>query len=155
MEIAARDLVFDVSLGGPDDGEPVVLLHGFPQNNHEWGAVRPGLHDAGLRTIAVNQRGYSPQARPPAVADYRIDECARDVIEIARSLGYDSVHVVGHDWGSLCAWHLAARHPAAVRTLTAISVAHPLAMSEALANSEDQRERSAYIKLFRQEGKAE
>jgi pimeloyl-ACP methyl ester carboxylesterase len=148
-------LSFDVHTGGPEGGAPVLLLHGFPQHSGEWDGVLPALHTAGLRTYALDQRGYSAGARPEAVEDYRLAECVADAVAVLDALGVDAAHVVGHDWGSLVAWHLAARHPDRVRTLTAVSVPHPAAMAYALATDADQRERSAYIGLFRQAGTAE
>jgi pimeloyl-ACP methyl ester carboxylesterase len=62
---------------------------------------------------------------------------------------------VGHDWGAAVAWQLADRQPDRVRTLTAVSVPHPLAFVDALRTDEDQRERSQYMRLFQVEGKAE
>ncbi|MER7280783.1 alpha/beta fold hydrolase [Dactylosporangium sp. NPDC000244] len=155
MKITARSLTFDVFDGGPADGEPVLLLHGFPQHSGEWAAVTPLLHAAGLRTYALDQRGTSPGARPAPVEAYRITECALDVVAVLDALEIPAVHLVGHDWGAICAWHVALRHAARVRTLTAVSVPHPHASAYAYANDPDQRERSAYIKLFRQPGKAE
>lgn len=153
--MAARGLTFDLHIGGPDGGEPVLLLHGFPQHSGEWDDVVPALHAAGLRTYALDQRGYSPGARPPAVEDYRMSECVADVLAILDALEVDRAHLVGHDWGALVAWHTAARHPERVNTLTAVSVPHPAAMSHAMSTDAGQRERSSYIGLFRQEGKAE
>ncbi|WP_433209871.1 alpha/beta fold hydrolase [Dactylosporangium sp. CS-047395] len=155
MKITARSLTFDVVAGGPEDGEPVLLLHGFPQHSGEWAAVTPLLHAAGLRTYALDQRGTSPGARPAAVEDYRITECALDAVAVLDALDIASVHLVGHDWGAICAWHVALRHADRVRTLTAVSVPHPHASAYAYANDPDQKERSAYIKLFRRPGKAE
>jgi pimeloyl-ACP methyl ester carboxylesterase len=155
MELAARGLTFDVSIGGPEDGPPVLLLHGFPQHRGEWDAVAPLLWAAGLRTIAVDQRGYSPGARPKEVADYRITECALDAVSIVDLLDYRDVHVVGHDWGSMVGWHLALRHADRVRTFTAISVPHPAAMAQALTDDPEQRERSRYMGFFRRVGEAE
>ncbi|MEV1288839.1 alpha/beta hydrolase [Micromonospora sp. NPDC049679] len=155
MLITARGLTFDVRAGGPDDGEPVLLLHGFPQHSGEWAEVIPALHAAGLRTYAVDQRGYSPGARPTEVADYRMAECVADAVALLDALGIDAAHIVGHDWGAVVGWQLAARHPQRVRTLTAVSVPHPAAMAHALATDAGQRRRSAYIGLFQQSGKAE
>ena len=80
MQIKARGLTFDVYEGGPADGAPVLLLHGFPQDHREFDLILPRLHAAGLRTYALDQRGYSPGARPPAtsteVADRAVAECA-------------------------------------------------------------------------------
>jgi pimeloyl-ACP methyl ester carboxylesterase len=155
LRVDVRGLAFDVRDGGPEDGQPVLLLHGFPQHSGEWDAVVPALHAAGLRTYALDQRGYSPGARPDAVEDYRMAECVADAVAVLDALHVDAAHVIGHDWGALVAWHLAARHPDRVRTLTAISVPHPAAMSYAMSTDPDQRTRSAYISLFRQAGKAE
>jgi pimeloyl-ACP methyl ester carboxylesterase len=149
MIVNARGLEFDVFPGGPEGGPVVLLLHGFPQNSRQWDRVTPALHDAGLRTIAVNQRGYSPGARPTAIADYALTECVDDALSIMDTLGVTRFHVVGHDWGAAVAWHLTAMHPDRVLTLTAISVPHPGATSAALHDAEsDQRERSSYMRLF-------
>jgi pimeloyl-ACP methyl ester carboxylesterase len=153
--VAARNLTFDVHAGGPAEGEPVLLLHGFPQHSGEWDAVVPALHEAGLRTYALDQRGYSPGARPPAVDDYRIAECVADVPAVLDALGVDRAHLVGHDWGAVVAWHTAARYPERVRTMTAVSVPHPAAMAHAMATDAGQKARSSYIGLFRREGTAE
>ncbi|MET7879929.1 alpha/beta fold hydrolase [Micromonospora profundi] len=155
MQVDARGLTFEVRTGGPPDGAPVLLLHGFPQHSGEWDEVAPVLHTAGLRTYALDQRGYSPGARPEAVADYRIPELVADAVAVLDALGLDAVHLVGHDWGAVVAWALAAEHPERVRTLTAVSVPHPAAMAHALGNDTEQKARSSYIALFRQPGKAE
>lgn len=155
MQITARELVFDVQAGGPEDGPVALLLHGFPQHAGEWELVTARLHDAGVRTYAFDQRGYSPGARPTAVTDYAMGECVADAVAVLDALGVDRAHVVGHDWGAVVAWHLAAEHPDRVPSLTAISVPHPVAFAAALAGDADQRRRSAYIGLFQQEGKAE
>ncbi|MFG1843416.1 alpha/beta fold hydrolase [Micromonospora sp. NPDC049175] len=155
MRVDARGLTFEVTAGGPSDGVPVLLLHGFPQHSGEWDDVVPALHAAGLRTYALDQRGYSPGARPTAVADYRIPELVADVVAVLDALGLDAVHLVGHDWGAIVAWAVAAGHPDRVRTLTAVSVPHPAAMAYALANDGQQKARSSYITLFRKPGTAE
>ena len=156
MEITARGFTFTVDVGGPSDGDPVLLLHGFPQNRLEWSAVAPLLWAAGLRTMAVDQRGYSPGARPTAVADYRIEQCALDALALAESFGHERVHLLGHDWGAIAAWHAALRHPSRVLSLTAVSLPHPSAMRDAVDDAgSDQRQRSSYMTLFRERGKAE
>ena len=147
--VSARGFEFDVFEGGPENGAPIVLLHGFPQHSGQWEAVIPALHEAGLRTVAINQRGYSPGARPSEPADYALNECVADVLSIMDSLGHDHFHLAGHDWGAAVAWLLAFTAPERVRTLTAISVPHGLALSKALRDpGSDQRSRSSYMWLF-------
>ena len=143
----ADGLVFDVADGGPPDGEPVVLLHGFPQDGTAWAALAPHLHAAGLRTLAPDQRGYSPGARPRGRRPYRGRELVADVLALLEAAGLADAHVVGHDWGAAVAWSLAARHPDRVRTLTALSVPHPGAMLRA-ARTSRQGLRSLYIPFF-------
>jgi pimeloyl-ACP methyl ester carboxylesterase len=140
-------LTFDVRDAGPADGEAVVLLHGFPQDSTAWARVAPALHQHGLRTLAPDQRGYSPMARPPGRACYRLRETVADTIALLDAAGLESAHVVGHDWGGIVAWGLAAWHPDRVRSLTAVSVPHPAAMTKAMVTS-DQALRSYYMALF-------
>ncbi len=139
----------DVRVDGPDDGQPIMLLHGFPQTSLSWAAVVPPLVAAGYRVIAPDQRGYSPGARPVGVEHYGADLLADDVTELADALGIDSFHLVGHDWGACVAWVLATRQPDRVRTLTAVSVPHLTAFGRVLKESEDQRAMSRYMQLFR------
>ncbi|MFF8500790.1 alpha/beta fold hydrolase [Streptomyces anulatus] len=130
-------LVFDVVDRGPLDGEVVVLLHGFPQRASSWDLLAPLLHASGYRTLAPDQRGYSPRARPRGRLSYRMSQLTKDVvalIEAAEPRGH-KVHVVGHDWGAAVAWTLAAARPDAVATLTALSVPHPAAFVRALFTS--------------------
>jgi pimeloyl-ACP methyl ester carboxylesterase len=142
-------LTFDVLDEGPRDGKPVVLLHGFPERSSTWRLVAPILHEAGLRTIALDQRGYSPGARPDDTAAYAALELAADAIGVLDALGIERAHVVGHDWGATIAWFVAGRHPERVATLTALSVPHPLAFAAAVRGDAEQRERSQYMYAFR------
>jgi pimeloyl-ACP methyl ester carboxylesterase len=140
-------LTFDVRDDGPPAGEPVVLLHGFPQDSQAWAQVAPGLHRAGLRTLAPDQRGCSPMARPRGRGSYRLRETTADVLALLDAAGLESAHVVGHDWGGMVAWALAAWHPDRVRTLTVLSVPHPAAMAKVMVTS-DQALRSSYLLAF-------
>jgi pimeloyl-ACP methyl ester carboxylesterase len=155
MRIETRGLTFDVTEGGPPSGPPVILLHGFPQNRHSWAGVTAHLNAAGLRTFAVDQRGYSPGARPGGVDAYRQAECVADAAAFVDELAGGRADVVGHDFGALVGWQLAAAHPARVRSLTAVCVPHPAAFAHALQTDADQQQRSSYIQLFRMVGKAE
>ena len=136
-KVERAGLVFDVRDEGPIDGDVVVLLHGFPERSTCWRLVVPHLHAAGLRTLAMDQRGYSPGARPRRRRDYRISELLADVVALVdAAVGPKGrVHVVGHDWGAIPAWLLAAHHPDRVATLTAVSVPHPQVFLTAMVRS--------------------
>ena len=147
IRTVTRDgLRFDVLDDGPIDGEVVVLLHGFPERATSWRHVAPLLHAAGMRTLALDQRGYSEGARPRGRRAYRLTELVDDVAALVERAG-GSVHVVGHDWGAAVAWGLAARRPVLVRSLTAVSVPHPAAFQKAILTSA-QGLRSWYMLLF-------
>ena len=149
------DLTFDVRVDGPEDGRPVLLLHGFPETSASWAAVTPLLTQAGLRTYAPDQLGYSPGARPGEVEAYSAQNLAQVTADLMTALEIPVADVVGHDWGANVAWTLAAWHPDRVRSLTAVSVPHPAAYTAAFRADPEQRERSGYIRLFWQAGKAE
>jgi len=153
--VTVDELTFDVNVDGPSDGVPVLLLHGFPQSSRSFDAVAARLHAAGLRTIAPDQRGYSPDARPQGIQHYGVAHLVADALGVLDARGVRWAHVAGHDWGAAVAWQLAARHPQRVASLVAASVGHPVAFSGALASDADQRERSAYIREFTAAGAAE
>ena len=139
-------LTLDAVATGPQDGEVVLLLHGFPQTSWSWRGVWPVLAEAGYRVVAPDQRGYSPDARPVGLEHYRMTELVADALSVLDAVGAEPAHVVGHDWGAAVAWQVAGRHPDRVRTLTAVSVPHPVAFVDALRSDPDQRARSRYMK---------
>lgn len=149
------DLAFTALEDGPAGGEPVLLLHGFPEGARCWAGVLPLLAAAGLRAVAPDQRGYSPRARPVDVAAYSLDHLVADTLGMLDALGWATAHLVGHDWGAVVAWVLAARRPDRVRTLTVTSIPHPAAYGAALATDPVQQQLSGYLRLFAVPGKAE
>src|SRR5437763_10834522 len=155
LHVDVGDLTFRVRADGPDDGRPVLLLHGFPETSLSWAAVTPLLTEAGLRTYAPDQLGYSPGARPGEVGAYALPNLAQVTADLMTALEIPRADVVGHDWGANVAWALATWHADRVRSLTAVSVPHPSAYTAAWREDAEQQERSAYIRLFWQAGKAE
>jgi pimeloyl-ACP methyl ester carboxylesterase len=137
----------DIRESGPADGPPVLLLHGFPQGADAWDAVVPALNAAGYRTIAPDQRGYSPGARPGGRGAYRLAELTSDALAVIADRAGGRAHVVGHDWGAAVAWRLAARYPDAVRSLTAVSVPPSAAYARSLVTTR-QVLASWYVGMF-------
>jgi len=144
----ARGLRFDGLVAGPAAGEPVLLLHGFPQSAEMWRPALQTLGSTGFHAYALNQRGYSEGARPERVDAYRLEELVEDVVEVLAALGHGRAHIVGHDWGGVVAWALAATHPARVITLTSVSTPHSAALRDALRHW-PQRTRMLYIPVLR------
>lgn len=157
VRIAANGWQFSGLEWGPADGRTVLLLHGFPQHATSWAALAARLAEAGLRAVALDQRGYSDGARPPDVADYAMPHLVADVVAMIEAVGgsVGALDLVGHDWGAVVGWQVAARYPQLVRTWTAVSTPNPLAMNDALAADEEQRARFSYIRDFREVGRAE
>jgi len=146
--VDANGLRFDALTSGPAGGELVLLLHGFPQSAACWSSALTAIGAAGFRAVAVSQRGYSDGALPESVDAYHMRELRADVLAIADALGYASFHLVGHDWGGIVAWSLAAERPERISTLTVAAASHPAAVSEALRHTE-QRLRMSYVALLR------
>ncbi|QAY71891.1 alpha/beta hydrolase [Xylanimonas protaetiae] len=102
------------------EGEPVVLLHGFPQHWWQWHAIAPVIAAAGYRVVCPDLRG----AGWTAADDPRIERETRlrDLLALLDALGVDRAHVVAHDMGAITAMQLAYDHPARVRTAVQLSV---------------------------------
>ncbi|MGC2654879.1 MAG: alpha/beta fold hydrolase [Mycobacterium sp.] len=129
------NLVFDVIDEGPADGPVVLLLHGFPQFNTSWSKVIDRLTAQGYRCLAPNQRGYSRGARPTRRRDYRTPSLVEDACALIDASGASKVHLVGHDWGAVVAWGVAAKYPDRLATVSPLSVPHPAAFLRALVSS--------------------
>lgn len=148
MDTFERDgLTFEVSDTGPADGRVVIALHGFPEDRHCWDRLAASLAGRGYRTLAPDQRGYSPRARPTGRRAYTLDLLTADVLALADQAGAIRFDLVGHDWGAALAWYVAANHPDRVRTLTALSVPHLQAFLEAMTRS-SQALHSWYFAFF-------
>lgn len=121
---------------GPADGPVVLLLHGFPQDHRSWDAIASDLVEHEYRTIRPDQRGYSSGARPEDVGAYRLASLTGDAWALLDALGVEHAHVVGHDWGGMVAWAMAAQHPERLLSLTVLSTPHPAAFADSLRGTQ-------------------
>ena len=144
-----------VTEAGDPSGEPVILLHGFPELASSWRHQLPALAEAGFHAVAPDLRGYGDSDRPTAVEAYGVQKLVGDVVGLIAALGHDSAHVVGHDWGGGLAWGLAGNRPELVRSLTILNA--PVGQVSARLRFEDpeQRAKSWYMLLFQFPGVAE
>jgi len=144
-------------LASMGDGPLVLLLHGFPEFWWTWRHQLVALAAAGYRAVAVDLRGYGGSDKPPR--GYDLITAAADAAGLIRALGEANATVVGHDWGGLTAWTLAAYFPKSVHRMAVVSVAHPLRMrarmlssplriTRALARTEGAAERAGYPLAF-------
>jgi pimeloyl-ACP methyl ester carboxylesterase len=105
------------------EGEPLVLLHGFPQHWWEWRHLLSGLSDS-FRVICPDQRGFGWSDAPPG-ASYAKEDLAREYIALLDALGLEQVGLVGHDWGGVIGFLICLHHPERVRRYLALNTAHP------------------------------
>jgi len=102
-------------------GEPVLLLHGFPQHWWEWRAILPTLAKS-YHVIAPDLRGAGSTEAPSQ--GYHRGSLLADVTALLDALGLDRVHVVAHDWSSIIGYQLCLLHPERVRSYVALGL-HP------------------------------
>ncbi|MFG1625502.1 alpha/beta fold hydrolase [Kribbella sp. NPDC049227] len=134
------------------DGEPVLLLHGWPDSHEVWRHQITALGTTGYRTIAPDLRGFGQSDKRGTVASYGMIQMVSDLIGLLDAVGVPQAHVVGHDWGGAIGAVLAALSPERVASLTCLSVGHPAAFAAA---GWEQREKSWYMLLFQFPGVAE
>lgn len=151
MRVTARDGVeLHAEVHGDEGGDPVLLIHGWPDDCGLWRRQVPALTAAGYRVITPDLRGFGRSGRPDEVAAYRLANAAADMGAVLDAAGVPAAHVVGHDWGSAVAWATAMFLPDRVRRLTAISVPHL-----GVPDTARQREMSWYTLFFQFAGVAE
>lgn len=147
--VAVNDYEFHIRACGSQSGDLIILLHGFPETGYAFESMMPQLAQQGFFVIAPDQRGYSPGARPDSINEYEIEKLASDVVQLAKSYGYNHYHVVGHDWGGAVGWYLAANFPESVLSFCSLSTPYLNAFHEAMSQADaDQAEKSKYIKDF-------
>lgn len=152
-ELDVRGLTFRARVAeGP--GEPVLLLHGFPETSAMWTGLMEVLAGAGYHCLAPDMRGYSPGARPTDVDAYRYEELAADVFAFGRTIG-ERYHLVGHDWGALVGWVTLATDPTPIASYTAMSCGHYGAFAQAVYDDPEEQFYRDILELFLKEGEAE
>ncbi|MFD1864603.1 alpha/beta fold hydrolase [Planococcus chinensis] len=133
---------------GPEDGQLVVLLHGFPEFWYGWIHQIGPLAEKGYRVVAPDLRGYNLSDKPEGIGQYTLDILRDDVAGVIRHFGRERAIVVGHDWGGAVAWHLAATEPDLVELLIAVNIPHPKAMPRVMAKNPLQWVKSSYMAFF-------
>jgi len=142
LGVALAHVVF----AGPETGEPVLLLHGFPELWYSWHGVMGVLASKGYRVIAPDLRGYNRSEKPPAIEAYTGGRYAQDVLGLLDALGIERCFLAGHDVGGGVAWRLVFEHPERVRRAVILSAPHPLAWER--ANPRDDPDSISWFRTF-------
>ena len=116
--VSTRSLTVHVREAG--SGEPVLFLHGFPQDSWMWRGhvTRLGASGSGWHCVAADTRGFGRTDKPRERVTRQL--LVRDVVDLLDALGIDEVSLVGHDWGGIIASAVALQQPARVRRLALI-----------------------------------
>jgi pimeloyl-ACP methyl ester carboxylesterase len=104
------------------EGEPLVLLHGWPQHWYVWRHLIPRLAES-YRVICPDLRGHGWSDAPPD--GYEKETLADDVLNLLDAMGIDRVRLAGHDWGGMAAFLVALKAPQRVERLVAMNTGHP------------------------------
>lgn len=113
-------------------GEPVLLLHGYPQTMACWHQIAPELAKE-YTVVCADLRGYGGSSKPKGLPDhsnYSKREMALDMVEVMSKLGHERFHLVGHDRGARVSHRLAKDHGERVQTLTVLDISPTLKMFE-------------------------
>ena len=106
---------------GAGGAPTLVLVPGFTGSKEDFRLIVSPLASAGLRVIALDQRGQYESTGPADPAAYTVDALAGDLLAVIDALGDGPVHLVGHSFGGLVCRATVLRNPAAVRSLTLLS----------------------------------
>ncbi|MBM7784581.1 alpha/beta fold hydrolase [Tenggerimyces flavus] len=123
----------DLNVATAGEGDPIVLLHGFPQTHVMWRKVAPAL--AETRTVLCpDLRGYGESDKPQASNEetYSKRTMAADIVNAVEAMGFDRFAVVGHDRGALVAIRLGLDHPDKVTHIGTLDVLPTLDMWDVL-----------------------
>ena len=120
--VEAGGLRMHVTEAGPPDGDPVLVLHGWPQHWYQWRHQIPALAGAGYRVIAPDLRGFGQSEAPPK--GYDKENMATDVLNLMDTMGLQRVKLLAHDWGGWIGFILCARAPERFEKYVALNIPH-------------------------------
>lgn len=142
--IDVGEVTLHVVFAGPEDGPPVVLLHGFPEFWYAWRGPAAVLARAGFRVIVPDQRGYNLSDKPSGAASYQVSKLVPDIVGLIDALGYERVALGAQDMGAGVAWRLVMTEPERVSRFAVIDVGHPQGYSE----SESEEDTVSWYRTF-------
>ena len=127
LRVETGGIALHVVAAGPEDGPPVVLLHGLPEFWVAWRGQLAPLARAGFRVLAPDLRGYNASDKPPGLGAYRPEAYEGDILGLLDALGHERAYLAGHDVGAGLAWRLLIFHPERFRKAVVFNANHPQA----------------------------
>lgn len=119
------DVDLAVFEGGDRDAPVVLMVHGYPDTHRLWRGVGALLADD-FRVVAYDTRGQGDSVTGAPDVSFTLDVLANDLFAVIDAVSPDRpVHVVGHDWGSIQAWHAVCRPGAEERIASFTSISGP------------------------------
>lgn len=146
--ITTNGIELDVHQAGPETGELLIFLHGFPEHALAWRQQITFFAEQGYRVWAPDQRGYADSDKPKAVSAYSLNQLAKDITGLIDAAGEEQAIVIGHDWGAAVTWWLGCNHPERLRSIVVLNVPHPHAHLALMKKSFKQVRKSWYMFLF-------
>lgn len=121
QKTVVNDVLYHYVIGG--EGDPIVLLHGWPETWYLWRKIMPELADAGFTVVAPDLRGLGDSGKPETGYDART--VAGDIRALIDQLGYEQITLIGHDVGGWVAYAFANEYPEQVERLAILDVPIP------------------------------
>jgi pimeloyl-ACP methyl ester carboxylesterase len=135
---------FTMHVAVAGSGRPLILLHGFPETWYSWRHLMPDLA-RDFRLLAPDMRGYGQSEIPER--GYDLPNLARDVAGLIEVTGGRAA-LMGHDWGGVVGWQVAADYPDRVDKYITVAGPHPARYLELLVSSPVQAAKSLYTAFF-------
>lgn len=147
--ISVNGINLHTAMAGPRDGEPVILLHGFPDASFGWKEQMIALAEQNYFVIAPDQRGYNLSDKPRGKKNYMMKVLVADIIALADELGFKKFNLAGHDFGALVSWNLVENFGKRVKRLVIFNVPHPKVLKKFQRENKEQRRKSWYAYFFK------
>ncbi|WP_296257008.1 MULTISPECIES: alpha/beta hydrolase [unclassified Pseudomonas] len=118
VRLALPHIELAAHLFGPQDGQPVIALHGWLDNANSFARLAPKLN--GLRILALDMAGHGHSDHRPPGAGYGLPDYAHDVLQVAQQMGWERFSLLGHSLGAIVSVIIAGALPKRIHRLALI-----------------------------------
>jgi pimeloyl-ACP methyl ester carboxylesterase len=126
------------------EGEPIVMLHGFPDFWYGWKHIILGLKEE-FKLIVPDTRGINLSDKPEGDKNYDIEVLADDIKGFSESLNLGKFTLAGHDWGGIIAWEFAEKYPNSLKRLIILNAPHPKILEKKYLKNKSQKKAAGYV----------